>query len=446
MLKTKDGVKLFVATIALGRWKAGRWRFIVLAVCVLAVAAGLPVMAQNNANSPYTRLGYGELADRSFAAGRAMGGLGVGLRNEKQVNVLNPASYTAVDSLTFIFDFGAHAQVSRFKQGDISQSNTNGNVEYMAMLFRLRPGLAFSAGLLPFSYVGYRFVGEELESGVPSFIGSGALTELYAGLAWEPWRRRLSIGANAGYLFGRISHQRNVSFSSGEALDIVNVLNLAVRDFKWEAGIQYTHPLGKARRLIFGASYAPNKQLSTDFYEDLQVGASTAGGYATSDTLNKLFSLPQAYAFGVSFVKENRFTVGAEFRLEEWSKAKFPDEQFRNKKRLAIGAEYIPDILGRSFFQRVKYRFGMHAANSYVLAEVAGQEGSHGYDEYGVSFGFGLPIRTGFSGDDNRSAINLAVQYVTVRPEVSGMVAEDYFRFTLNFTFNEMWFYKLKMR
>ena len=67
----------------------------------------LPLWAQNNTNSPYTRFGYGELADRSFGAGRAMGGVGYGLRSSKQINPLNPASYSCMDSLTFLFDFGA---------------------------------------------------------------------------------------------------------------------------------------------------------------------------------------------------------------------------------------------------------------------------------------------------------------------------------------------------
>ena len=33
----------------------------------------LPLMAQNNTNSPYTRFGYGDLGERSFGAGRAIG-------------------------------------------------------------------------------------------------------------------------------------------------------------------------------------------------------------------------------------------------------------------------------------------------------------------------------------------------------------------------------------
>ena len=47
----------------------------------------LPLMAQNNTNSPYTRFGYGDLGERSFGAGRAMGGVGYGLRSPKQIQL-----------------------------------------------------------------------------------------------------------------------------------------------------------------------------------------------------------------------------------------------------------------------------------------------------------------------------------------------------------------------
>ena len=70
------------------------------------------VMAQNGTNSPYTRYGYGDLSNRSFGAGRSMGGVGIGLRSSKQINPMNPASYSSMDSMTFLFDFGASAQLS----------------------------------------------------------------------------------------------------------------------------------------------------------------------------------------------------------------------------------------------------------------------------------------------------------------------------------------------
>ena len=90
----------------------------------------LPLMAQNNTNSPYTRFGYGDLGERSFGAGRAMGGVGYGLRSPKQINPMNPASYSCMDSLTFLFDFGVAGQLSWFDDGNARQNDINGNVEY----------------------------------------------------------------------------------------------------------------------------------------------------------------------------------------------------------------------------------------------------------------------------------------------------------------------------
>ena len=42
---------------------------ILVAICILSQ---MSLFAQNNTNSPYTRFGYGELADRSFGAGRVL--------------------------------------------------------------------------------------------------------------------------------------------------------------------------------------------------------------------------------------------------------------------------------------------------------------------------------------------------------------------------------------
>ena len=74
-----------------------------LLVLLLTILSGAAV-AQNNTNSPYTRYGYGQLSEQGSSNSRAMGGIAYGLRDKYQTNFANPASYTAVDSLTFIFD------------------------------------------------------------------------------------------------------------------------------------------------------------------------------------------------------------------------------------------------------------------------------------------------------------------------------------------------------
>ena len=43
-----------------------------------------------------------------------MGGIAYGLRDGSHINPLNPASYTAIDSLTFLFDGGFSMQNTNF--------------------------------------------------------------------------------------------------------------------------------------------------------------------------------------------------------------------------------------------------------------------------------------------------------------------------------------------
>ncbi|MCD8268859.1 MAG: hypothetical protein LUD46_10675 [Parabacteroides sp.] len=86
---------------------------------------------------------------------------------------------------------------------------------------------------------------------------------------------------------------------------------------------------------------------------------------------------------------------------------------------------------------RIRYRAGVHYSNSYLLINNEHEDPvykGNGYNEYGVSVGFGLPLV------DNRSLINLSFEYNKIKPGGINMIDEQYFRFTVNYTFNEMWF------
>ena len=121
---------------------------------LLTMVTGMAI-AQNNTNSPYTRYGYGDLSDQNFGNSKAMGGIAFGLRDGAQINPLNPASYTAIDSLTFLFEGGVSLQNMNISGGGVKLNAKNSSFDYLAMQFRLHRRLAMSIGLLPFSNVGY---------------------------------------------------------------------------------------------------------------------------------------------------------------------------------------------------------------------------------------------------------------------------------------------------
>lgn len=415
------------------------------AISVLLLIMQLPMLAQNNTNSPYTRFGYGQLADRSFGAGRAMGGIGYGLRSSRQINPMNPASYTSIDTLTFIFDVGASGQLSWFTDGSNKQHNMNGNIEYIAMEFPVSRRIAMSAGILPYSYVGYSF-GSTQTQGSTSwgeiFKGTGGLNDFYVGLSMDIWKKRLSLGLNGGFLFGNITHYRNLSFTTGTAYSVTRERRIEVRDMKLDFGLQYTHPISAKENLIFGLTFSPANQLHAHTYNIQQVGTATLG--YTSDTIRgQRLDIPNSIGFGASYVKTKKVTLAADVLYENWSNSQFFSEkgQFRNRVRIAGGGEWLPDYSSRSLLKRTSYRAGAHYTNSYL--RVNNSEGSNiegkGYDEYGASVGFGMPLI------DNRSLLNISFEYVKVHPEVASMISEQYFRFTVNYTFNELWFFKRKV-
>ena len=129
---------------------------LVLCICRTVMMAQ-DLNPSDNGNTPYSRYGYGSLADNSFVANKGMGGVGIGLRNRSQINVQNPASYTAIDSLTSLFDFGMNGQMSVFREPGVSQTDWSAGIDYVAFQVPLGKKFAATAGLLPFSYVGYEY-------------------------------------------------------------------------------------------------------------------------------------------------------------------------------------------------------------------------------------------------------------------------------------------------
>ncbi|MDR2679633.1 MAG: porin family protein [Tannerella sp.] len=394
----------------------------------------LTATAQNSTNSPYTRYGYGELANRSFGAGRSMGGVGIGLRSSKQINPMNPASYSSMDSMTFLFDFGASAQLSWFSDGTNSQNDINGNVEYMAMQFPVHRRIAMSAGLLPYTHVGYNFEEYKTSNGQQyreTFTGTGGLNLLYAGLSVDVWKKRLSVGGNINYLFGSISHTAATAYvSSNSTTSVTNTKWMKFNDVTFDLGLQYTHPLSKTERAIVGLTYSPKKRLNGDLYQAVSSTESVV------DTItDKTFELPTGYGAGLSYVKDNKLIIAADFTYQEWEKTAFEGNRnvFKNRSKISAGVEYIPNLYSRPFFNRVRYRAGLSYANSYIMVN------GNSYKEYGATVGLGFPI------SDVRSFINVSFEYMKIQPGLKTMINEDYLRMTLSYTFNELWFHKRKI-
>lgn len=154
------------------------------ALLAVILAAFQLVLAQNGTMTPYSAYGLGILRDNATSIQRSMGGVGYAMNSGRQINAMNPASYAAIDSLTFLFDMGidltALWQKEKQADGTVSENNFGGGLDYVTMQFPLGRYMGASVGLVPFSSVGYSF-GGEIENGIDARQGNGSLNEFYVG-------------------------------------------------------------------------------------------------------------------------------------------------------------------------------------------------------------------------------------------------------------------------
>lgn len=194
--------------------------------------------------------------------------------------------------------------------------------------------------------------------------------------------------------------------------------------------------------MTFGAVYTPKKSLKNDFTVTRQVST------ITTVTPDATLEIPNTFGVGVTYKYDRRLTVGMDYSLQKWSKVKSSlatsDEDLRqsfdetyafsDRSRISVGAEYIPNLLGRSYLAHVKYRVGAFYSTPYYKIE-----GKKASTEFGVTAGFGLPVPR------SRSILSISGQFVHVKGKEVNMLNENIFRVSIGLTFNERWFFKRRV-
>ena len=435
--------------------------FLLIALLTITVVT---FAQQVGSNSPYSRYGYGLLSNPALGASEGMGGISYGLRRSQQVNPGNPASFSELDSLTFIFDFGVSGHMARLNDDVNRRDFYNGNLDYVAIQFPLIRNVGASIGLLPYSKTGYNFGDRRSLAGIQyleTYRGTGGLTQLYGGLAWEPVKY-ISVGANINYLFGSFSHSSLVTPVATSALIGETKYNYAFRELKYDLGVQFTYPIDKNRSVTFGAVYTPqvNARADVNPTEMLYTGDPYENPWLSpsqilmTDTLkDAAFQLPHTLGAGFTY-STGKFLIGLDGTYQLWKNLDYPAElddltaekRFNNAYRLNAGMEYVIDPLSQNFFHRIRFRSGLSFSNSYANFSVtppdsgASEAVMGSFKEYGVNVGIGLPFHDYMSG--HISMLNIGLGYSRQQPDHKFMISQDMFKISINMNINEFWFFK----
>ncbi len=414
----------------------------------------MAVVAQSGTNSPYSQYGFGILSEQGGSASRGMNGLGIGFHSKDQVNILNPASYSKIDSLTFLFDVGVSGQNTNFKEGLNKVNAKNADFEYAIAGFRVSKGVGISFGIIPFTNIGYDYYKKTyMESDKSSYYtntysGSGGIHQTYLGAGWEPIKN-FSIGANLSYLWGDMSRSVVNSYSNSYINTLSKYYDYTVSSYKVDLGMQYTQQITKKDFLTLGFTYGVGHKISADpNCQVISTNPSTAVSDTASYTLKNVLKLPTMYGIGLQWNHDNRFKVGFDYSFQKWGSVEYPEykvinnkaeyslssNMFMDRHKFTLGGEYIPDETKSSLLSRIHYRAGLSYATPYI--KVNGQDGPK---EVSASFGFGIPITNRYN---NRSLLNISGQWV--HSSGNNMIIENTLRINIGITFNERWFMKWK--
>lgn len=406
--------------------------------------------AQGGTNSPYSQFGIGALSDQSQSMSRGMNGVGYGLRQGNIVNTLNPASYSGVDSLTMLFDMGVSGQFTHYEEGKLKRNASLASFEYVVGSFRAWKNVGVSFGLLPYSSVGYEYSTSSRDQNLgqltESFTGSGGLHEVFLGFGWR-LMKPLSIGVNAGYLWGSIDRSV-LPDADATANSLRKNYSTSVSNYKLDVGAQWVQPIGRFDRLTLGAVVGLGHNLKND--AEMTIVSTNQLSNSSDTTALKLtdaFELPMSFGVGAAYQHAGKLTLAADFTLDKWGDVKFPtftgneyklqSGLLKDRMKMSVGLDWLPNPsqMGGRFLEHVHYRLGAGYATPYYYIN-----GKEGPKELSVSAGFGIPI---VNMHNNRSVLNISGQWV--RSSATDFVTENYFRINIGVTFNERWFMKWKV-
>ena len=398
--------------------------------------------AQENIGSPYSVYGLG-LLPPNHGPYTAMGGVSAAIRDNKNINFQNPASYTALDSNRFYFQMGIageYAYISTHKKSSHYRVAQNSNLN---MAFRIKPDLYFSFGFTEKSDIGYDlFYSYPISGSVngrfnQNICGEGGLNDIYVGIGWK--YKNLSIGTNFSYVFGKIEKRQTLTAQIEDSYYIRTSENNRIRDFLFSPGIQYQFNLSPTSSLIVGTSMNFTQKLSArKEFISYKVHTSGSSTMLDEENLNRGYiKYPLRILSGFNYQFKNKWQISGDYTFHKMSKYEEfkTSQELKDYHKINIGSSWVPAATSRYWWKRNKYMFGGYFVKSEVrLKDVD-------INTYGLTFGSQIP----FQARTGELLLGVAFDLGIRGTEKNGLIQEKYAKVRVNITFKEFWFVKQKI-
>ncbi len=403
------------------------------------------IFGQNNSGSPYSKYGLGLLPD-NYGIYTAMGGVSAAMRDNYNINYLNPASYTALDSLRFYFQVGINAEYVYVSTTKAHTDYTAGQNGAINMAFRVAPKLFASFGFNERTDIGYDLsfikpvMGDNTKQSYQRLEGEGGLNDFYVGLAYQ-WGK-LSLGVNAILLFGKLEERETLvllPFDSGYY--IKTRTRNQIHDFIFTLGAQYPINIGRNATLTLGAAGNFGTYVGGfKKFEAYKYGVTTNTMIQINDDVmddGKVF-YPSRITFGGTYLFKNKWAVSGDYTFQNMSQYKEfgqKTEDFEGYHKVALGGYYQPNENGRYWWERNKYMAGSYFTRSHLYLK------EHMVNTFGITFGMQMPLRIAYQ----ELLLGFSIDGGIRGTESNTLIKEQYIKLRINIAFKELWFAKRKI-
>ncbi|MBT8304670.1 MAG: hypothetical protein KJP09_09390 [Bacteroidia bacterium] len=414
--------------------------------------------AQQGTTSPYSFYGIGSLKFKGTVENRSMGGLSI-YTDSIHMNLRNPASYGGLnlssyggESRPVKFTVGGGSSGVNFKTNDSEESSSSTSFDYLAIGIPIGK-LGVGLGLLPYTSVGYKIGAGDPEMLTNRYNGSGGLNKAFFTVGYQ-LNKNFSIGVDANYDFGNIQNSA-IEFVYDDEDNLVQYQSREdnrsdLSGLNYNFGFSYKGMINEKLQLTSGFTYTPKSTLvsknertiATLVINDL-TGVEAVVNSIEEDLESRGLQetdqiLPSRVSFGIGFGQPKKWFMGAEYasqKTSQFSNRIFTIENatFEDASTFSFGGFYIPKYNSlSSYLQRVVYRAGIRFENTGLNIN------TESINEFGISFGVGLPVGRAFSN------ANLGFEIGKRGTTNQNLIQENFFNFSLSLSLNDRWFVKRK--
>jgi hypothetical protein len=366
-----------------------------------------------------------------------MGHSGSALINKDYVEILNPASWSALSRTRIEFSFVYNGMLL----SNSTESKYYGDGEFKGFTFAFpvsqANGIGVAMGIVPYSRSNYIIVQKGVDEGssvgsyTATYEGKGGLSKIFIGGSVN-LPMDLVFGGTFEYYFGNLRYNSKIEFDNSQIFPSQYELRYGPTGFGTTLGLISPNLSG----VLNSESISEVRlSLSTNLISKLNVDTSLIT--RSSSIIDSIGSgetdmeVPYRINAGLGITFVEKYFLVLDYFFQPWTEFKLDNIKQKNLKdlhKISLGFEYRPKRqIGASYWEQIMLRAGLSFEKSQYTFN------GNDIDQYSAFAGFSLPLSA-------ENTFDFAFEYSMRGTIDNNLLKENFFRFNLGISFGDIWF------